>query len=147
MSKDELIQATEKAQSIITSTPREELEDFWVEFSPTIDINIWFEDGPIKATAYPIKTHLDGHRYTDVDYGFAELAVQEAPITICDTEVGLCKCDNAITLSANQFDALWRGVEVLKGIWKDPTNALPMVEIGEILENHGIDIKQEQSNE
>ena len=64
-------------------------------------------------------------------------------VTICDTEVGLCKCDNAITMSANQFDAIWRGLEILKGIWHSPTASIPMTAIGEVLEMHGLDIRTE----
>ena len=78
MTKEEYVKATEFAQSIIDSTPREDLEDHWVEFSDDIDINIWFDESPIYATAYPIrKTEETGLRYTDTSHVFATLNVKE----------------------------------------------------------------------
>ena len=62
---DQIKLAIEFAQSIINSKPRKDLEDYWVEFSDTIDINIWFDESPIYATAYPIKIDDSGHKYTD----------------------------------------------------------------------------------
>ena len=78
MTKEEYTKATEFAQSIIDSTPREDLEDHWVEFSDDIDINIWFDESPIYATAYPIrKTEETGLRYTDTSHVLAILKVRE----------------------------------------------------------------------
>jgi len=68
MTKDEYLQATKFAQSIVDSTPKEDLEDHWVEFSDTVDINIWHDYSPIYATAYPIRIDEDGHRYTDINH-------------------------------------------------------------------------------
>ena len=66
------------AQSIIDSTPKEDLEDHWVEFSDTVDINIWHDESPIYATAYPIrKTEESGLRYTDTKLVLAILDVRD----------------------------------------------------------------------
>ena len=77
MTKEEYIKATEFAQSIIDSTSRDQLEDHWAEFSDTIDINIWFDESPIYATAYPIRVGEDGYKYTDTSHVFATLNVRE----------------------------------------------------------------------
>ena len=77
MTKEDFIKATEFAQSVIDSTPREDLEDHWVEFSDDIDINIWFDESPIYATAYPIRVGEDGYKYTDTSHVFASLKVKE----------------------------------------------------------------------
>ena len=77
MTKEDFIKATEFAQSVIDSTPRKDLEDHWVEFSDDIDINIWFDESPIYATAYPIRVGEDGYKYTDTSHVFATLKVKE----------------------------------------------------------------------
>jgi len=77
MTREEYTEATEFAQSIIDSTPRDQLEDHWAEFSDSIDINIWFDDSPIYATAYPIRVDKNGNRYTDTSHVFATLKVLE----------------------------------------------------------------------
>jgi len=65
MTEEDYIKATEFAQGVVDSTPKANLEDHWVQFSDTIDINIWHDYSPIYATAYPIRTDEDGNRYTD----------------------------------------------------------------------------------
>ena len=77
MTKEDYIKATEFAQSIIDSTPREDLEEHWGEFSDDIDINSWFDESPIYATAYPIRVGEDGYKYTDTSHVFATLKVKE----------------------------------------------------------------------
>ena len=76
-----LNKATEFAQSIIDSTPKEQLEDHWTEFSDTVDINIWFDGnirgGHIHATAYPIRIDEHGYKYTDTAQVLAILKVNE----------------------------------------------------------------------
>ena len=77
MTREEFTKATEFAQSVINSNPRDQLEDHWVEFSDTIDINIWFDESPIYATAYPIRVDENGYKYTDTSHVFATLNVTE----------------------------------------------------------------------
>mgnify|MGYP003143925980 CR=1 FL=1 len=71
--RDNLIKFT---QGIVASTPRNELEDEWVTFSEDIDVNIWWEeDGPIRATAYPIKRDSHGFKYTDISNKFFSVPI------------------------------------------------------------------------
>ena len=72
---DNLIKFT---QGVVDSKPRSALEDEWIAFNDEIDVNIWWEeDGPIRATAYPIRADEKGYRYTDTSHAFATLDVVE----------------------------------------------------------------------
>ena len=61
-------------QNIVDSTPKVALEDDWFQFNDAIDVNIWWEeDGPIRATAYPITFDSDGYATTHTDQEFCEI--------------------------------------------------------------------------
>ena len=67
MDKPTFDKLTKFAQNIVDSTPREGLEDEWVEYEAgddIFDVNIWFEDGPVRATAYPTRILPNGYRET-----------------------------------------------------------------------------------
>ena len=81
MNKATFDKLTKFAQDIVDSTPREGLEDEWVEYDAgdeIFDVNIWFEDGPIMATVYPTRTLPNGHRETISDQTFCSLPIKES---------------------------------------------------------------------
>ena len=78
MDKPTFDKVTKFAQDIVDSTPREGLEDEWVEFSNEIDVNIWWEEGEsIRATAYPILITSDGYATTNVDQIYCSIPIKE----------------------------------------------------------------------
>ena len=78
MDKPTFAKLTKFAQDIVDSTPREELEDEWFEFSNEIDVNIWWEEGePIRATSYPILITSDGYATTNIDQIYCNIPIKE----------------------------------------------------------------------
>ena len=81
MNKATFDELTKFAQAVVDSTPEDfRMEDEWFEYDAgdeTFDINIWFEDGPIRATAYPTRLLPNGNRETVCDQVFCSLPITE----------------------------------------------------------------------
>jgi len=69
---------TKFAQDIVDSGTMVNNDDWWEEFdtgNEILDVNIWLEDGPIRATAYPTRTLPTGYRETVTDQVFCSLPI------------------------------------------------------------------------
>jgi len=84
---------TKFAQNIVDSKPKDQLEDYWIEFdtgNEILDINIWWdEDVPIRAVAFPTRELPDGYRTTVCGGVEWQLPVRETIIdqVFCDIPV------------------------------------------------------------
>ena len=81
MDKTTFDKLTKFAQDIVDSTPEDfRMEDEWFEYDTgdeIFDVNIWFEDGPIRATVSPTRTLPNGYRETVCDQTFCSLPIKE----------------------------------------------------------------------